>query len=439
MRYFSRRSLHVLVSPRAWRIRLTLWAGALTLGLFSVLLIEGSQYLDSAFIGLARQYPLLPLFIIPAGFTMIVWIIHRHFPGSQGGGVPQTIASLHYPAPTHLVSLRILCGKTAMVLVALACGASVGIGGPMVHIGASIMYVSSMYAHYTPRHIQQTAIMAGGAAAIATIFSAPLAGMAFAVEGISRSFQPRRSGLILITVLLAVLTIALTTGYKPHLGEINYRYPGHSLVWLAALVCGITGGILGGAFSQGIISFTRRTMSCAQQYPYAFAGACGLVVAIIGLISSTPIYGTSYQLTADLMQAPSQPTDIFFPFAKMLATAAAFVSGIPGGIFGPAIAIGAGIGADLSQWFPLLTMQTTMLMGMTTYFSAVFQTPMTAAILIVEISGSLDILLPVIAASLIAFAISRLICPAPLYHVLSQDLTGRSDTLEADKGLKPGA
>ncbi len=424
MKPLSRRSLHVLLSPRAWRIRLTLWAGALTLGLFSLLLIEGSEYLDRVFTGFARQYPLLPLLITPTGFVIIVWIIKRYFPGSQGGGVPQTIASLHQRTPTHLVSLRILCGKTTMMLAALACGASVGIGGPMVHIGASIMYVSGVYARYTPRHIKQTAITAGGAAAIATIFSAPLAGIAFAIEEISRSFQPRRSGLILITVLLAMLVIVFTTGYEPYFGRLDYRHPGHSPVWLAALICGIIGGVLGGIFSQGIISLTRRTMVYARRHPYTFAGACGLIVAITGLISSTPIYGTGYQLTADLIQEPNQPPDIFFPFAKMLATAAAFVSGIPSGIFGPAIAIGAGIGADLGQWFPLLTVQTAMLMSMTAYFSAVFQTPVTAAILIIEISGSLDIILPIITASFIAFAVSRLICPVPLYHVLAHDFMG---------------
>lgn len=422
-KYLSRRSLHVLLSPKAWRIRLTLWAGALILGLFSLLLIAGSEYLDRMFTGFARRYPLLPLLITPAGFIIIVWTVKRYFPGSEGGGVPQTIASLHHYTPTRLVSLQILCGKTAMLLAALACGASVGIGGPMVHIGASIMYLSGIYARYTPRHIKQAAIMAGGAAAIATVFSAPLAGIIFTMEELNRSFQPRRSGLIPVTVLLAMLVIALTIGYEPYLGELDYHHPGNSSVWSAALVCGIIGGVLGGIFSQGIISLTRKTMACARQHPYIFAGTCGLIVAIAGLISPTPIYGTSYQLTADFMQAPNQPPDIFFPFAKMLATAAAFISGIPGGIFGPTIAIGAGIGADLGQWFPLFTMQTAMLMSITAYFSAVFQTPITAAVLVVEISGNLDIILPIIAASFIAFAVSRLICPTPLYHVLSHNFT----------------
>ncbi len=424
MKYLSRRSLHILLSPKAWRIRLTLWAGALILGLFSLLLTEGSKYLDGMFTGLARQYPLLTLLIMPAGFTIIVWIIKRYFPGSEGGGVPQTITSLSYEVPNRLISIKILCGKTVMLLAALACGASVGIGGPMVHIGASIMYVSSMYARYTLGHIKQTAIMAGGAAAIATIFSAPLAGIAFAMEGFSRSFQLRRSGLILVTVLLAMLVITLTAGYEPYLGRLDYQHPDNSSLWLAALICGIIGGTLGGIFSQGIVSLTRKTTACARKYPCTFAGTCGLIVAITGLISPTPIYGTSYQLTMDFIQQTHQPPDIFFPFAKMLATAAAFISGIPGGIFGPAIAIGASIGADLSQWLHLFTIQTAMLTGIAAYFSAVFQTPVTAAVLVIEISGSLDIILPVIATSFIAFAISRLICPAPLYHVLSHGFMG---------------
>lgn len=160
-------------------------------------------------------------------------------------------------------------------------------------------------------------------------------------------------------------------------------------------------------------------MAFVKRHPYMFAGGCGLIVAILGVLSATPIYGTGFHVATEIAQHPEQFNDPFFPFAKMIATAAAFLSGIPSGIFGPTIAIGASIGADLSQWFSFIPAQSAVLLGMTAYFSAVFQTPVTAAILVLEISGSLDILLPILAASFIAFALSRLLCPQPLYRVLS--------------------
>lgn len=415
----DRRIRRRLFNPRAWRIRLSLWAAALILGLFATLLIKSSILLDQFFIDFSLKYPYAPLLITPMGFIGIVWCIRNYFPGSQGGGVPQTIASLHHDKPGHLISLRILIGKTTLVLAALACGASMGIGGPMVHIGASIMYVACLYAKYTPRNIQHTAVMAGSAAAIATIFSAPLAGMAFAMEEISRSFQPKRSGLILIAVLLSMLTVSGMIGYSPYLGELNDQHPDDMKIWFAAIVCGAVAGLLGGVFSQGIITLVSKTMAFVAAHPYRFAGICGLIIALIGVVSPSPIYGTGLLIATEIAQNPEAFDDPLFPFLKLLASGAAFISGIPSGIFGPTIAIGAGLGADLGQWFQFIPAHTAVLLAMAAYFSAVFQTPMTATILVLEISGSLEILLPVLLASFIGFALSRLICPKPLYRVLS--------------------
>jgi len=419
VKYYLRKSLRLLSHPKAWQIRLSLWTGALLIGAVAVLLIKGSELFDQLFVEFAGQFPYAPLLITPIGFICVVWCIHRYFPGGQGGGVPQTIASLQHPKPNHLISLRILLGKIAMVFVALACGASMGIGGPMVHIGASIMYVTSQFTKYTPRDTQHTAIMAGGAAAIATIFSAPLAGMAFAMEEISRSFQPKRSGLIIISVLLGMLVVASSIGYSPYFGQLNYQHPENASIWTAALICGIAGGLLGGIFSQGIITLISRTMIFVAKHPYRFAGICGFVVASIGILSSTPIYGTGFLIASEIAQNPEAFNDPWFPFLKILATGASFISGVPSGIFGPTIAIGASLGADLGQWVSFIPVQTAVLLAMAAYFSAVFQTPITAAILVLEISGSMDIMLPILAASYIGFAISRLICPKPLYRVLS--------------------
>src|SRR5262249_55235871 len=143
----------------------------------------------------------------------------------------------------RLVSLRVAAGKLLMTVFGLACGASTGREGPTVQIGAAIMFAAGKL---TPR-VQSGLIVAGSAAGVAAAFNAPLAGIMFGIEEMSRSFERRTGTLIIATVITAGLTSIALLG--------NYAYFGSSsgsiavADWLAVPICGIFGGILGGLFS----------------------------------------------------------------------------------------------------------------------------------------------------------------------------------------------
>ena len=111
--------------------------------------------------------------------------------------------------------------------------------------------------------------------------------------------------------------------------------------------------------------------------------------------------------------------DPYFPFAKMLATTASYLSGIPGGIFAPSLATGAGFGADLGYWLPLAPLSVMVLLGMVAYFSGVVQSPITAFVIVMEMTNNQDMMLAVIATSLIAHGTSKLVCPDPIYRTLA--------------------
>ena len=110
-----------------------------------------------------------------------------------------------------------------------------------------------------------------------------------------------------------------------------------------------------------------------------------------------------------------------YPVFKYLATLLSYWSGIPGGIFAPSLSIGAGLGAELSQWLPDVTVATVALLGMAAYFTGVVQTPLTAVIIIMEMTDNQGILLPVMAVALIADGVSKLINPQPIYRALAED------------------
>ncbi|TIM89815.1 MAG: chloride channel protein, partial [Mesorhizobium sp.] len=142
-----RRSQAMWASRRVWQPRLVFWAGAISIGLISVLfamLADRAQALfhvvtggDS---GSWRFY--LPLVMTPAGFVICAWLAHSFFPGSQGSGIPQAIAARHLRDDEdrgHLLSLRLAAGKVALTVIGLACGGSIGREGPTVQVGASFM------------------------------------------------------------------------------------------------------------------------------------------------------------------------------------------------------------------------------------------------------------------------------------------------------------
>ncbi|RUU13157.1 chloride channel protein, partial [Mesorhizobium sp. USDA-HM6] len=130
-----RRSQAMWASRRVWQPRLVFWAGAVSIGLISVLfamLADRAQALfHSVTSGGGRFY--LPLIMTPLGFVVCAWLAHSFFPGSQGSGIPQAMAARHLRDDEdrgHLLSLRLAAGKIALTVIGLACGASIGREGP---------------------------------------------------------------------------------------------------------------------------------------------------------------------------------------------------------------------------------------------------------------------------------------------------------------------
>ena len=205
-----------------------------------------------------------------------------------------------------------------------------------------------------------------------------------------------------------------------------------SSAWLAVPICGVIGGLLGGLFSQGLISGSKKLAGFAGQHPYLLALICGLVIAATGVITQTSIHGTGYDAAKPIINhTDDHQFDPIFPFAKMLATTASYLSGIPGGIFAPSLATGAGFGADIGHWLPVAPLSIMILLGMVGYFSGVVQSPITAFVIVMEMTNNQEMMLAVIATSLIGTGASRLVCPEPIYRTLA--LGFLATQLPADK------
>ena len=421
----ARRSRHVWLSRSLWNRRAVFLVGSVATGLAAVGFAIAATYANLGLGKMIAAWPWAPFLLAPLGLTLVSHVGRRYFPGAEGSGIPQTIAALGYPDERNrerLLSIRTAVAKAGLTIVGLLSGASIGREGPTVQIGAAIMYSLSRFSSFPQESMKRGLILAGGAAGIAAAFNAPLAGVVFAIEEMSRSFSQRTSGIVITAVIVAGQTAArldLASG------------------WSAVVLCGTVGGLLGGTFSRvlivsgaaldGPLAVLRRTR------PLAFAALCGLAIACLGALSEGTIYGTGYAETRRILQ-DAGGVPLGFGVLKLLATVISYAAGIPGGIFSPSLAVGAGLGQDLAALEAAAPVAAVAVIGMVSYFSGVVQAPITAFVIVLEMTRDSDMALPVMAASLIAYGFSRLVCPQPVYKALSKSFRPARAAARPDGG-----
>ena len=114
------------------------------------------------------------------------------------------------------------------------------------------------------------------------------------------------------------------------------------------------------------------------------------------------------------------PLNDDFGLFKFLATTFSTISGIPGGIFSPSLAVGAGLGANVAHLFPTAPVAPIILLGMVSYFAGVVQAPITAFVIVTEMTDNHAMVIPLMAAAMIGYGASKLVCPEGIYHALAK-------------------
>ncbi len=418
-----RRRRQARILSLRWQRRGVFVLGGGLVGGVAVLLALAADWAGAAFEGLAHRMPASVLVLTPLGFAASCWLSRRYFPNSGGSGIPQVIAArrLHgLAARERLVSLRTAVGKMVLLLLGLLCGASVGREGPTVQVGAAIMFAIG---RLSPRR-QPGLLLAGASAGVAAAFNTPLAGIVFGIEEMSRSFEARTSGIILGAVIAAGITSISLQGDYTYFGTTSAVLGGTWQGLLAVPLLGVLGGLFGGGFSRVLILFGSglpgRAGAFLKCYPVGFAALCGLAVAVCGYLSEGAAFGTGYTQARGLVQGGATVPLAFGPL-KFVATLASSVSGIPGGIFAPSLAVGAGLGSSVAALLPGASGQALVVLGMVAYFSGVVQAPITAFVIVTEMTNDHALIVPLMLASVIGFATSKLVCPEGVYHALAHN------------------
>ncbi len=409
---------------RPWVTRAVVLAYAVAAGLAVVAFTWMNERAFHLFTALNATLGWGLLLWMPALTAGIVWLTRRFAPGAGGSGIPQVMAALDTavdPSKRHLyVSLKLTLAKMILTPIGLLAGLSLGREGPSVQVAAGVMHNARRWLPERTTVTDHGLLIAGGAAGIAAAFNTPLGGIMFAIEELSRRPEQRSSGLLMAAIVLAGLMAVSVYGNATYFGVIYVPDLTLSLLGPGMLVALLTGA-LGGLFARLLIASVRpgfdRLSRLRSKRPVAFAAGCGGAVAVIALASGGTTLGSGYVQTRELLEG-HDGTPGLYVLLKLVATWLTTWSGVPAGVFAPSLAIGAGVGSDVAVLFGHPDTPTLIALGMAGFLAAVTQAPLTAFIIVMEMVAGHTMVLSLMACSLVASLVSRLISP-PLYGSLA--------------------
>jgi H+/Cl- antiporter ClcA len=424
----------IMRGRRLWLHYGVFWLGAIATGLVAVMYARLIDFGYGTFVRYTTTYRWLPLLLTPAIGAFSVWITRRYFVGAEGSGIPQVIATLHdgRELGPRLLTIRILVGKIIVSFLSILGGFTIGREGPTIHVGAALMF--SLRRFYPARllavrgtALERNLALAGAAAGLSAAFNAPLAGVVFAIEELTRSFEQKSSGVLITAIIFAgVVSLGLQGNYT-YFGTIQIDGHFPDLLAVAVVMLGAVTGVAGGSFCWLLLNTDRwmpgRLLALRQTRPVVFGAVCGLVIAAIGVATAGHTFGSGYAEARGMLDGDSQ-LGASYPLLKMATMVGSYLPGAPGGLFAPSLAIGAGIGNALHLVFGQMQLPMLIALGMVGYLAAVTQSPITAFVIVIEMINGHALVLSLMATALVSSQVSKLFAP-PLYEALARRYTGR--------------
>lgn len=405
-------------------------AEACIIGLFSaiaaLLLKQGVGWLGGYRLQMVDHFGAkitLPMAGLICGF-LAGWLLEELSPAAAGGGIPQVKAALaRFPMP---LSLKVALVKAVGTILVLGAGFPLGRRAPTVHIGAALAAQLSSWFPTSPEHRRQM-IAAGAAAGLAAGFNTPIAGVLFVVEELMRDI----SGLTLETAIFASFTGAVVSRL---LGSSALNLP--DLMLNAAqetsfstseiplyLFLGIIAGILGGFFNRGMMVMLGINRSFKLSLPWR--------IGMTGLLSGTiiaflpPFFRDNAGLRDFLLTGDLDWKNMAIAFvAHFFLTILAYASSAPGGLFAPTLVMGAALGylvGDAADIFwGTVSQPTYALAGMGAFFTAVVRAPITAIVIVFEITADFNLVLPLMVTCGVAYLVGESVFRGSIYQHLLQ-------------------
>jgi CIC family chloride channel protein len=353
-------------------------------------------------------------------------------PAAAGSGIPQV--KVAYTLRYGLITARETIGKFVLCAIQIGSGASLGLEGPTVQLCAGVSSLLARAAQLSPKNRRRMASV-GMAAGIAAAFNAPIAAVTFTLEELIGDLdQTMLSGVIVAAALAAVVEHSIMGSSNPvfHVQQAYTLGHASSLVWYALL--GLLAAVVSVAFTDSLLRLRGwfKSLTRVPKWVQPSIGGLatgGLAVVALELFHLNGIAGDPYKtLTLALTGTVPVLCMLTFCVLKLAATACSYGSGGAGGIFAPALFMGAMLGGSVGYLdvmvfhHPADSIGAFAVVGMGAVFAGIVRAPMTSVLIIFEMTGGYGLVLPLMIANMTAFALARRWRRTPIYEaLLAQD------------------
>jgi CIC family chloride channel protein len=410
-------------------------ASGLVGAVFRLSLEQADQWRDML-IAWAQGESIAGFLLVPATCAaatgVAAWLVRRYCVHASGSGIPHVEAVLRQelpPAPVVLLPVKFSGG-----VLAIGSGLALGREGPSVQMGAS---VGHLLGNVFRRNLPDCRVLlaAGAGAGLATAFNAPIAGAVFVLEELVRRFDTRTTIATFGASAGAIAVARLLVGETPDFEVAPLPYPGFGTVAIY-LAMGMLAGLLGVAYNRTLLGTLGATERLRRWPVELRAAVIGAVVGLIGWF--TPgLVGGGDAITQRTLAGKETLGVISLVFLLRFGLGAvSYAARTPGGLFAPMLVLGAqgGVvfGTLCRAWFPTVAPNPAAfaVVGMAAFFTAVVRAPLTGIILVIEMTGTFTLLLPMLGACFAAMLVPTLLGDPPIYDSL------RERTLESQRREK---
>jgi CIC family chloride channel protein len=353
-----------------------------------------------------------------------LWLVRRFSPETAGSGIPQLKSVVMGEAELHWK--RVLPVKFLAGIAGIGGGLTLGREGPTVQMGgATGLMVSTWFRVKQGEGERKALISAGAAAGLAAAFNAPLAGLIFVLEELNGKFTQVVFVASFLAAVTADVVCRVVTGETPVFMLHGAPAPSLSSLPVAALL-GVVAGFGGVVFNRSLLASLRLFDRLRRWPPFAVGAGAGLVVGLAAWVYPG-VSGSGAILSARALSGEIAIRWVLVLLvARFVLTMVSYGSGAAGGIFAPllvlgslgGLAVGAAAHAVAPGWAE--NPETFAVIGMGALFTAVVRAPLTGIVLMIELTGKYDFMLPLLVSSLVAYGIAEAMGDAPIYEALRE-------------------
>ncbi len=356
-----------------------------------------------------------------AGSVGIGYLLYRYFPNARGSGVPQTKAALF--AREGFISLRTVLGKFFCTSATLASGIPLGREGPSVQVGGGIASVLGRSLGLSPEKVKAL-IPVGAAAAIAAAFNTPLAAVLFSLEEIMGDLHAPVLGSAVLASATSWVVLRLLLGNNPLFKVPQYQLV-HPVEFAVYAVLGVAGGLVSVTFTKLLLGMRERFLRLPKKTVWFQPVVGGLLVGLMGW-AVPQVLGVGYGYVGEALNGRmALNLMIVLVVLKLITVTTSYSSGNAGGIFGPALFIGAMLGGSVGTVAHRLlpgytaTSGAYALVGMGAVFAGIVRAPMTSVVMIFEMTQDYAVIVPLMIANLVSLFLASRLQREPIYEALA--------------------